>query len=176
MIKLTKKVKDGILYWEVWEDDKTLLIHYGNIGSTGETQEIKLSLFQKAERIMQKLAEEKINEGYEYIDEEQLIELVIQYSYADGEIEVALEKRDSVEELMNECLGWTGNGHCDGGDIGSGTANIFNYVIDVSKALKTIKEELSDHNLLDGAKIAYLNKEDEEYTVIYPQYADFELI
>jgi hypothetical protein len=40
---------------------------------------------------------------------------------------------------MNECLGWTGNGSCDGGDIGRGKVNIINYVIDVKKATNHFK-------------------------------------
>jgi hypothetical protein len=43
-----------------------------------------------------------------------------------------LDKRVAVEELMNEGLGWTGLGHCDGGDIGSGTMKIFCYVADAN--------------------------------------------
>lgn len=88
----------------------------------------------------------------------------------------ALKLRHSVEDLMNECLGWTGNGSCDGGDIGSGTANIFNYVVDVGKATRTIIEELKNNNLLQGAKIAYLNPDDEEYIVLYPDGAEFDII
>ena len=30
---------------------------------------------------------------------------------------------------MNECLGWTGNGFSDGGDIGSGSASRFYLVM-----------------------------------------------
>ena len=91
-------------------------------------------------------------------------------------MEIALKLRHSVEDLMNECLGWTGNGSCDGGDIGSGTANIFNYVVDVEKATQTIIEELKNNNLFDGVKIAYLNPEDEEYIALHPEGADFDLM
>ena len=91
-------------------------------------------------------------------------------------MEAALEKRHQVEDLMNECLGWTGNGFCDGGDIGSGTTNIVNYVVDVKKATQTILEELKNNNLLEGVKLAYLNPEVEEYVALYPEGADFDLI
>lgn len=125
---------------------------------------------------MDELAEEKANEGYDYLDEDELFELVVQYSYEEDQMESTLEKRHHVEELMNECLGWTGNGSCDGGDIGSGTANIVNFVVDVEKATQTIIEELKNNNLLDGVKIAYLNPEDEEYIALYPEGAEFDLM
>ncbi|XQY91125.1 WGR domain-containing protein [Metabacillus sp. HB246100] len=176
MIKMTKQVDDEVLYWEVWQDGKTLVIHYGTIGDTGETEEKKLSLFQKAEKFMDELAEEKANEGYDYLDEDELFELVVQYSYEEDQMEATLEMRHHVEDLMNECLGWTGNGACDGGDIGSGTANIVNFVVDVEKATQTIIEELKNNNLLEGVKIAYLNPEDEEYIALYPEGADFDLM
>jgi predicted DNA-binding WGR domain protein len=175
LIKLIKKVKNQLLYWEVWEDGKTLTVHYGTVGDTGETEEMKLSLFQKAEKAMEKLAEEKVNKGYEYLDENELIQLVVQYRYEEGEMEATLIKRHNVESLMDECLGWTGNGSCDGGDIGSGTANIINYVLDVEEALKAIIEVLSNNNLHENVKIAYLN-DDEEYVSLFPKGADFDIL
>ncbi|WP_328816723.1 hypothetical protein [Priestia flexa] len=91
-------------------------------------------------------------------------------------MEEVLDKRHHVEDLMNECLGWTGNGFCDGGDIGSFTANIVNYVIDPEKATQTIIENLEKNNLLEGAKIAYLDDDSDEYVALYPEGAEFELI
>ncbi|OCA86071.1 hypothetical protein A8F94_14620 [Bacillus sp. FJAT-27225] len=176
MIKMIKQIDDEVLYWEVWQDGKTLVIHYGTVGDTGETKEQKLSLFQKAEKLMDELAEEKADEGYDYLDEDELFELVVQYSYEEGQMEATLEKRHHVEDLMNECLGWTGNGSCDGGDIGSGTVNIVNYVVNIERATQTIIEELKNNNLLEGLKIAYLNPEDEEYIALYPEGADFDLM
>lgn len=175
MIKLVKEVDNELVYWEVWKDGKTLTIHYGVVGDTGETEKVNLKLFEKAEKVMEKLAEKKLNEDFENLDEDGLVELVVQYPYEENQMEEALEKRHTVEDLMNECLGWTGNGSCDGGDIGSGSTNVFNYVIDVDKALKTTLEELSNNNLLDNVKIAFLNK-DEEYVSLYPEGTEFDII
>lgn len=141
MIKLVKEVDNELMYWEAWKDGKTIIVHYGVVGDTGETEEVNLKLFEKADMVMEKLVEEKLNVGYEVLDEEELIEFVVQYPYEENEMEAALDKRKIVEDLMNECLGWTGNGSSDGGDIGSGSANVFNYVIDVEKALKTTINE-----------------------------------
>lgn len=85
MIKLVKKDDNHLLYWEVWEDGKILTVHYGIVGDRGKTEEIKLSLFQKAEKAMEKLAEEKVNKGYEYLDEDKMIQLVVQFRYEEGD-------------------------------------------------------------------------------------------
>ncbi|WP_328816729.1 WGR domain-containing protein [Priestia flexa] len=65
---MLKEVNDELLYWEVWEDEKSLLIHFGQVGDVGEMQEKKLSRLHNAEKIMEALAEAKVDEGYDYID------------------------------------------------------------------------------------------------------------
>ncbi|MDA2175392.1 hypothetical protein [Bacillus cereus] len=176
MIKLIKQEKDKLLYWEVWEEDKkTLIVHCGCVGDTGEMYEIELYPFQRVEKEMKELADEHLADGYKVLDEEELIEFVLQYDYTENQLEEALEKRNQVQEIMDEALGWSGNGHCDGGDIGSGTINIFNFVIEVDKALQTTLEELENQRFLDGVKIAYIN-DDEDYVQIYPSEGEFDLL
>lgn len=165
-----------MLYWEVWEEDeKTLIVHCGCVGDTGEMYEIELYPFQRVEKEMKELADEHLADGYKELDEEELIEFVLQYDYAENQLEEALEKRHQVQEIMDEALGWSGNGYCDGGDIGSGTINIFTFVIDVDKALQTTLEELKNQQLSDGVKIAYVNDE-EDYIQVYPSEGEFNLL
>ncbi|HHB2056950.1 TPA: hypothetical protein ACOQ4A_005370, partial [Bacillus cereus] len=142
MIKLVKQEKDKLLFGEIWKEaEKTLIVHCGCVGDTGEMYEIELYPFQRVEKEMKELADEQLADGYKVLDEEELIEFVLQYDYTENQLEEVLEKRNQVQEIMDEALGWSGNGHCDGRDIGSGTINIFNFVIDVDKALKTILNE-----------------------------------
>jgi hypothetical protein len=51
-----------------------------------------------------------------------------------------LKKRHRLEDRMNETLGWTGLGMCDGGSIGSGSMEVCNYVVDfeVAKAVSFV--------------------------------------
>ncbi|WP_130860040.1 hypothetical protein [Gracilibacillus phocaeensis] len=176
MIKMAKRMKDTILYWEVWQDGKYLVIHHGTVGDTGESEKQKVPVFQKGQKIMGKLAKEKAAEGFDYLDEDKLFQVVIQYTYEENEMEAAFDLRQSIEELMNECLGWTGNGACDGGDIGQGTVNIFNYVIDVNIAAKTIIEELKYIGILEQSKLAYVRPGDDAYITLYPEEATFDLM
>jgi len=54
---------------------------------------------------------------------------------------------------MNETLGWTGLGHCDGGSIGSGTMVVCCFVGDFRIAKRIIEEDLRDTTFGDYARI-----------------------
>ncbi|MFJ7754577.1 hypothetical protein ACQKGI_02240 [Peribacillus muralis] len=91
------------------------------------------------------------HEGCGYLYEDEFFQLVVQYTYdTEEERNTMLEKRQEVEDLMNGCLGWEGNGKCDGGDLGSGTASMLHFLIDLEKAVQTSLEELKDNDLLEG--------------------------
>ncbi|MBO9129867.1 hypothetical protein [Bacillus sp. 165] len=159
MIKLVKDTQ----YWEVWNDEGILTVHYGKIGDIGKAEELEAD---NAEETMQKLAEEKLQEGYTYVEEDSLTEFVIQYQY-EGDEQEALDSRYYIEEIMNECLGWTGNGFCGGGDMSEGLMNIYCFVLNVNIATETIIEELEHQNALQGAVLAYCSSDD-EFQVVYP--------
>ncbi len=68
--------------------------------------------------------------------------LMIEYQVDGMGSEDDLAKRHQLEDRMNETLGWTGLGACDGGSIGSGTMEICNVVVDFDAAKKVIEEDL----------------------------------
>jgi hypothetical protein len=71
---------------------------------------------------------------------------------------------------MNDCLIASGLGFCDGGDIGSGTINIFCEVVDAAVAERIIVDKLREKNELDGAVIAKRERAgDDEYKVVWPK-------
>ena len=77
--------------------------------------------------------------------------------------------RHTTEEFINEDLGWTGLGFCDGGDIGSGEMNIFCYVVDPHLACETILLDLDEPDeRYIGTVIAYRDH-DEQYHVLWPR-------
>jgi predicted DNA-binding WGR domain protein len=80
MIKLLKEVNQQQHFWEVWNDGKTITEHWGVVGDTGESKEIKVSLFQRTNKVMDSLANTKMNEGYVFADEDQLSEIIIQHT------------------------------------------------------------------------------------------------
>jgi hypothetical protein len=60
-----------------------------------------------------------------------------------------LDRREEVRNIVTENLGWTGNGRCDDGDIGSGEMSLFADVIDPHIAIKTLTTEFKDKNITE---------------------------
>ena len=154
MIKLYKKEKGEILYWETWEnDDGTHTIHWGKVGDKGKSTKIQKSLFKSADRKIAILIEEKIEQGYEEIDIEKHDILLIEYKVDEFGNEADLEKRYELQDKMDETLGWTGIGHCDGGSIGSGTMEVCCFVVDFNISKKVIQEDLKNTKFSDYTRI-----------------------
>lgn len=176
MIKLYKESNNTIHYFEIWiNEDKTLTIHQGKLGEVGETENLDTKNKDlPTDVLLAKYISDKKEIGYKELND--LTEFIVQYSYEeDCDQAELIEKRDYVESLFNNCLGWTGNGHCDGGDIGSGTMNIFCYGVDKNIAIHTILEVLEEEDLLDNLKIAYADENTEEYIGLYPPLTEFSL-
>lgn len=170
MIKLIKATANNVYYWEIWQTNVNLVIHEGTVGNVGHQSQINIEISQQPQK-MSDLAQQVIVKGYKIVSIDDLTDIVIQYQIDGFGAEHDLNKRIQIQHLMDQCLGWTGNGHCDGGDIGSGTMNIFCYVIAVEKAVATVKAELEKYGYLNGAVIA-IEKED-EYIAVYPQGAPY---
>jgi hypothetical protein len=111
-------------------------------------------------------------EGYRELREDEEHTVLIQYQVNGWGTSEDLDKRHEIENLLNEVLGWTGNGNCDGGDIGSGTMNVCSLVVSPYLASQTIVEELRKNNLLEGAVIAI--EREESFEVLYPENYDKE--
>ncbi len=54
---------------------------------------------------------------------------------------------------MNETLGWSGLGHCDGGSIGSGTMEVCCFVVDFDIAKSVIEADLKSTEFDDYSRI-----------------------
>lgn len=168
MKKLYKTINGVLHYQEAWTDDEECTFHWGVVGSEGKLETYLIDGDLLKEPAVDNVLAPAVEEGYREIPPDAHFQIVVQYKTADfmGSAE-ELEKRHQVEDILNECLGWTGNGHCDGGDIGSYTINVFSWVVDGHVACKTIVGALRDAGLLQGVVIAYRNR-DEEYEVLWP--------
>jgi hypothetical protein len=83
-----------------------------------------------------------INNGYVQIEIDDHVILLVEYSVNGFGNSDDLSKRHSLESRMNETLGWTGLGHCDGGSIGSNTMEVCCYVVDFNLAKSVIEKDL----------------------------------
>jgi len=158
MLKLYKTGPFGVLYWETWPDGPKHIIHWGIVGQRGQRVETT-----DAENLQRSITERRA-EGYS--ERTTLSQLVIQYATNGSRNVQDLRRRQRLESLLDETLGWTGLGYCDGGDIGSGTINIFCFVVDPAAAVECIVQALRRRRALKGAVIA--EERDGAFVVRHP--------
>ena len=168
MLKLYKRDGNRVQYWEAWNHDNIIVVHRGIVGTRGESVRKRLRRGRDAETLVAELALEPRGQGYRELDRDEHTTFVVHYRCDGWGSAEDLEKRYLVEDAMNECLGWTGNGHCDGGDIGSGSINVFCFVVDPHLAVRAAIEDFRQRELLEGAVMAYRRRED-DFTVIWPE-------
>lgn len=163
MIKLYKESDGGIQYAEAWVQDGTCTFHWGVVGEQGNASTTALSPGTSDEDAIESVLRKSRADGFSQIplEDQALVILSYKTEHEWGDAD-DLEKRHLVEETLNECLGWTGNGHCDGGDIGTGEMSVFSVVVDVDAACQTIFRELGSIGLLSGATIRSRSTKDQE--------------
>jgi hypothetical protein len=154
MLKLYKLSDDGGQYWETWEETPGVhRVHWGEMGTTGESRIVKSTLFRKAEAQIQKEIDSLVPLGFLPIDPEDHAVLMIEYAIEGMGSESDLRKRHALEDRMNETLGWSGLGACDGGSIGSGTMEVCNFVANFEVAKRTIEADLAGTEFADYTRI-----------------------
>ena len=153
MIKLYRK-SDGVFqYWETWENNGTHTIHWGKLGERGQSEELRNSLFSSASKKVTAEIAKKKAEGFQEIPIEDHHTLLIEYAIEGMGNATDLKKRHSLEERMNETLGWTGLGLCDGGSIGSGTMEVCCFVVDFQIAKDAIASDLQNTEFQNFTRI-----------------------
>jgi hypothetical protein len=166
MLKLYRTTASGTEYWEAWNTTTKITVHWGKLGDQRESRELPLEPGVLPSGVIRREAKPIRAAGFKPLKRTELRSLVIQYKVDERGSTDDFDKRVEVENLMNECLGWTGLGHCDGGDMGSGEMSIFCFVVDASVAEGVIVRELKSHGFLDGAVIA--QRTEDEYQVLWP--------
>ncbi len=168
MTKLYKDVDNFLHYWEIWDNKNVITIHWGKLGETGDSKNINVKFYQNLNKIVKNEIAKTKSDGYYEIPQEKHFQLIVQFKIGENfGTEDDLDKQQKVENLLNEALGWTGNGYCDGGDIGSGTMNIFSFVIEPGSAQKTVIEKLTENKIFNDFIIAI--RKDEDIKIVYPE-------
>lgn len=150
--KLYKNTPEGLLYWETWEVAEIIIIHKGVVGQRGTTK--RLPNDAPSRNYVAAEARQRLDEGYAVVGSEDHATVIVQYRTDGWGSEADLRKREAVQESLDSALGWTGLGHCEGGDIGSGTMNIFCEVVDADVAVPEIVRTLEKGKHLEGAVVA----------------------
>lgn len=148
LIKLYKKSENTFLYWETWNtDSKNAIIHWGDLGSYGEQQNIITQNPASLKDSVNSLIASKLDEGFVEVAESEHFTVEITFKLKTWGNSDDLDRQENYRSIITENLGWTGNGRCDDSDIGSGEMTLFGEVIDPYLAIKTITEELKKHEI-----------------------------
>lgn len=154
MLKLYRFAGDRKDYWETWEETADRqLVHWGALGTRGETKSVESTLLRKSTTLVQAEIDGLIASGFAPIPPEDHTILLIEYPVEGMGTLENLDKRHRLEDRMNETLGWTGLGACDGGSIGSGTMEICNFVVDFEIARQVIIDDLVGTEFADYSRI-----------------------
>ena len=151
MIKLYKKVKGVLRYHEAWANDGTITEHWGEVGKRGKLRQHEMRGRKSEKRALREVLQAAIDDGYEDMDDLKVV--LIEYKIRGMGTAKDLDKRHDLQDRMNETLGWTGLGHCDGGSIGSGTMEVCCLVVDVGIALRVIKTDLKGSPFANYSRI-----------------------
>jgi len=159
-MKLYKQIDSTLHFWETWDiNDKKGAIHKGIVGKRGEYREVNSKLFSSFRKQIQKEIDSYCKDGYQEIDIENHSILLIEFLVDGMGNSADIDKRTRLQNKMDEVLGWTGLGHCDGGSIGSGTMEVCCFVIDFNIAKLVIEESLKNTEFGDFKRIFEENRE-----------------
>jgi predicted DNA-binding WGR domain protein len=159
VLKLYKRI-DGVLhYHEAWVAGGKIIEHWGVAGERGQTKQHKLPNKGDPETAVAEVLRDAVSQGYVPVDEIGESTLLIEYAVEGFGTPADLEKRHALEDRMNETLGWTGLGNCDGGSIGSGTMEVCCFVADFEVARRVIGADLAGTKFADFTRIYDENAE-----------------
>jgi hypothetical protein len=147
-VKLYRREDEAVHYWQIYgvPDPIGLVISRGQLGAVGEHQEIKDKSPEETKRTYNLLIKQKKAEGYFEFDNAS--KMILQFNTGDawGGVD-DLAFRNEMWDYLDKYLFWTGNGAITGGDIGSGTANLFFHAISPTLAVSTITSALHEKQI-----------------------------
>lgn len=149
MYKLYKRDGRVLNYHEVWEEDGSVIEHFGIAGTRGSFHRHPIPAGADEDKIMETLLEPAAKSGFEEIAEDELIRLHVVVPRPEIVGDADLEKRHEIEDRMDDLLGETGVGHCDGGSMQEKTMEIFCFVADEEIAKGVIRADFDEEDLID---------------------------
>lgn len=151
MLKLYKRTGDALRYHEAWAHDGIITEHWGVVGEQGQTREHKVPQGKGDGDAISDVLRSAADDGFCPI--ENMAVLLIEYAINVFGTEHELEKRYALQDRMDETLGWTGLGHCDGGSSGSGTMEVCCLVVDFDIAKRVVVADLKGTEFGDYTRI-----------------------
>jgi hypothetical protein len=161
-LRMIKDISSAKFFSYSWVEPDKVFIQEGIVGEEFQLYEVVLTPEKQAHDVMKQIENTLLEQGFEYFDYEDYTNIIIRFALSTQGFGTKqdLIKKNEIEDILSACLRSTGNGDCDGSEIGNGELLIFCHVIDQQKAIGTIKKELKKHNLLQEAEITYSLNED----------------
>lgn len=148
---IVKFVHDGALklFREIWFDGNRITIHQGIVGQKGKIS-YHLADSLTAKTIVNSFRAQAHCDNFVELVPSMTTEVVIILNVDGfGTIE-QLQTRHTIEEEIDQALGWTGNGQCTGGNSGGDDMQIFCQTISAKEAIPVIENVLNKHRHLFG--------------------------
>ena len=98
-------------------------------------------------------AKDAYAKGFTEVDLDDHAILLVEYAVDGFGTPQDLDKRHRLQDRLNETLGWTGLGYCDGGSIGSDTMEAACYVVDFEVAKAAVEKDLRGTEFEDFTRI-----------------------
>jgi hypothetical protein len=167
LVKLYKQDGDRRFYWEAWDSDGTAVFHTGELGQRGSTERCTLDS-QSVEALIESKAEAARREGFQTVPRSAMQQVILSCSTKPGWVaQEMLDVASYLEDLCNDCLGWTGLGHCDGPSYGRDEVSVYSLVVDLELGIQAIVGALR-RNGCEG--------KDEEIVLSVPDGATFRVV
>jgi len=145
MIKLYGRDLAGRIerYHEAWLIGDNITEHFGILGSMGQTKAHKLRRNLSNEDNLELVLSTARQHGFAPVAIESHAWLIVEYTNAAHSTREERVKLEEVEHRLDERLGWTGLGHCDGYGFGSGTMEVACRVVDFRLAREVVQKDLA---------------------------------
>ena len=154
MLTLYKTIRGRVNYWEAWKRDTKLWVHTGLLGHYGHITKQPMAAREREATAIKRHAALARADGYAPIPDDELCDLVVQYPNALTGDADAYDVREEFYALLNERLGWIGNGACLGGDAELRVMNMSCRVVDPALAVKPLVADLRKAKKITGVVIA----------------------
>jgi hypothetical protein len=151
IVKLYKSVNGALNFHEAWIDHEEVIEHWGTVGERGSVRRHPLG--KERSLTIEGVLAAPIKEGYERPKEADYSVIQVQYSIKGKDVHDQLKRRHALEDRLNQVLGWTGLGHCEGGSMGQGSMEVDCAVIDSEIGQRTIEQSLRDTEFSDYVSI-----------------------
>jgi hypothetical protein len=158
-------------YCQIWTRRLVVVNHRGVIGQRGVVTEQVVASTEAEEQAFQQAVREAEAEGYVPLEKIPNSQILVNFKVSTWEESEIQSFKNTLQSLLGDILGWTGNGYCEGFTLGREGLTMWCIVVDADLALPTLLAGLEKNRLLkDEEGSARLAVPDgDRYSMVYPE-------